>query len=102
MLERKYRICITVPLGERVGTMMIKEKDDCIDGWIDIMNERNTISGIVSSDGQVVFSGTLKTLMNNFNFTASGYVKDKAITLTLKTDFGIYYSLTGEEYQFDE
>ena len=97
MNRRMYRICLTVPLGDRSGTLLLREKKSCVDGYIDVMNRKNPFTGIIADDGRLVLSGAVSTLMNTVNYTAMGTVGGGKISLKLRTDSGVYYSLVGEE-----
>lgn len=92
-----YRICLTVPLGNRSGMLLLREKKSCVDGYIDVMNIKNPFTGIISNEGRLVLSGAVRTLMNTVNYTAMGTVGEGKISLKLRTDSGVYYSLVGEE-----
>ncbi len=102
MNERKYNVCMFAPLGRRDGTMTIHETDGEVNGWLDVMNHQNALSGQMSSDGQVTLSGTFQTLVNTVAYTATGTISGLNILLNLKTDSGIYYPVSGEEYNIDD
>ena len=102
MVEKKYRICLIVPLGNRKGEMVLREDSGLVEGWLDLMNEKNTFSGELSADGQLIFSGTLRTLVNTLHYMATGIISGRNIILNIKTDTGACYPLTGEEYLTDE
>lgn len=98
MNETKYRICLSVPLGKRDGTMLIHKSDGRITGWLEVLEKRNALSGVLSSDGQIELSGVLRTLLNTVHYTATGTVSGRRILLNLKTASGAYYPIFGEEF----
>lgn len=102
MSEKKYRICLFAPLGRRNGTMVIHETDGKVDGWLEVMNHQNALSGQMSSDGQVTLSGTFQTLISTIAYTATGTISRRNILLSLKTDSGAYYPVSGEEFNIDD
>lgn len=97
MSEKRYRICLSVPLGNRSGTMVIRRTGSVLDGWIEVMNRKNGFSGTVSDDGQLIISGMLQTLLTAVPYTAIGTVGGRRLLLNLKTESGEYYPISGEE-----
>lgn len=102
MNEKNYRICLTVPLGNRNGTMVLHEAEGKVDGWLNVMNEKNKFSGILSDEGQLTLSGVIRTLISTMHYTATGTISGRNILLNLKTDSGVYYPVIGEEYNIDD
>ena len=102
MVDRMYRICLTVPLGSRMGTMLLREAEGKIDGWLSVMNEKNSLCGVLSSKGQLAVSGMIRTLVSTMHYTATGAIVGHRVFMNLKTDAGTYYPLTGEEYSIDD
>lgn len=99
MSETTYRICMSVPLGKRNGTMLLHRMGNTIDGWLDVLGRRNTLSGILSNDGQITLSGVFQTLLNTVSYTAAGTISGRKILLNLKTESGAYYPISGEELE---
>ena len=97
MREWNYRICLAAPLGDRNGTMVLHEADGRVDGWLNVMNEKNSFSGVLSDEGQLAVSGALRTLVSTMHYTATGTVSGQRILLNLETDTGAQYPLSGEE-----
>jgi hypothetical protein len=102
MVERKFKICLRAPLGNRSGTMLLCEEDGRVDGWLNIMNKRNRFSGILSDGKNLTISGVIRTLVSTLHYTAAGMIRDQSIFLNLKTDSGAYYPLSGKEYHIDD
>lgn len=102
MSEKRYRICLSVPLGRRDGTMLIHESDGKVDGWLDVMNQKNALSGALSVDGHIELSGVLRTLISTVQYTAMGTVSGRKILLNLKIASGAYYPVSGEEFNIDD
>lgn len=102
MREMKYRICLSVPLGRRSGTIVIRETNGQIDGCLDVMKHKNDFSGTLSDDGQIEFTGTLKTLISTVRYTATGTLSGCNILLNLRTASGTYYPISGEELKTDD
>lgn len=102
MSDKKYRICLSVPLGERNGTLFIHESDGWINGYMDILGEKNEVTGTLNSGGQLELCGALKTLMNTVPFSAVGTINGSRILLNLKTEYDVFYPISGEELITDE
>lgn len=64
MGEKNYRICLTAPLGARYGSLVLHEADGKVDGWLHVMNKENRCSGVLSAEGQLTLTGTLRTLVS--------------------------------------
>lgn len=84
MSEKKYRVSLSAPLGERTGTMVIKETDGRIEVTLEMMNRSNALFGTLSGDGRIVLSGSIKTLISTVQYTAEGTVSGRRILLNLK------------------
>ena len=97
MEERAYAIRLSVPLGARSGTMLLREQDGHIDGWLDVMRHRNELTGQLAPDGSMTLSGSIRTLISRIAYTARGTRSGTHILLNLTTENGGEYSLTGEE-----
>lgn len=102
MGEKNYRICLTAPLGVRNGTMVLHEADGRVDGWLNVMNEKNRFFGELSEEGQITVSGVIRTLISAMHYTATGTISGKKILLNLKTDSGAQFPVSGEELDIDD
>ena len=102
MSEKNYRICLTVPLGTRNGTMVFHETGGKVDGWLNVMNEKNRFSGVLSAEGQLTLNGVIRTLISTMHYTATGTISGQKLLLNLKMDSGTYYPLSGEEFHIDD
>lgn len=98
MKEKQYNICLSVPIGQRSGTMLLRESDGNLDGWLEVMEHRNPFSGHLSDDGCMKFSGVIQTLVSSIRYTATGKVNGSGIFLNLITQSGDEYSVSGEEF----
>lgn len=96
MSEKMYRICLSVPLGIRDGTLYLHEANGKVVGWLEVMNHRNDLTGTISEDGTLTLCGKLETLVETLSYTATGLSCGGKIFLTLKAASGTY-PVTGEE-----
>ena len=102
MSEKNYRICLNVPLGARNGTMAFHETGGKVDGWLNVMNEKNRFSGVLSEEGQLTLTGVICTLISTMHYTATGTISGQKILLNLKMDSGAQYPVSGEEFHIDD
>ena len=102
MSEKHYRICLTAPLGARNGTLVLSETGGRVEGWLNVMNEKNRCAGVLSAEGQLALSGVIRTLIRTMRYTATGTVSGRKIFLNLKMDSGAYYPVSGEEFTIDD
>ena len=102
MTEKQYRICMSVPLGRRVGVMTVRESGGEVSGWFELMNHRNDFIGLLTDDGCLTLSGVLHTLISTIKYTAVGEIRGRELTLSLKTAAGAYYPISGEELCRDD
>ncbi len=102
MSEKHYRICLNAPLGARTGTMVFHEMCGKLDGSLNVMNEKNRFSGVLSEEGQFTLTGVIRTLMSTMHYTATGTISGRKILLNLKMDSGAQYPVSGEEFTIDD
>lgn len=102
MSEKNYRICLNAPLGVRFGTMAIHETGGRVDGWLNVMNEKNRFSGVLLEEGQLALNGVIRTLISTMRYTATGTISGQKILLNLKMDSGAQYPVSGEELHIDD
>lgn len=97
MSEKKYHIRLSVPLGQRDGTLILHESDGMVNGWLEVMNRKNALSGQLSDDGQLALSGAIQTLMSTVQYTATGTISGDDLLLNLETASGAYFPVSGKE-----
>lgn len=102
MREKNYRICLAAPLGARHGTLVLRESEGKVDGWLNVMNAQNKFSGVLSGEGQLTITGVLQTLLSTMHYTATGTRSGRKILLNLNMDSGAQYPVSGEEFLIDD
>ncbi len=102
MNEKNYLICLNAPLGVRYGTMAIHETGGRVDGWLNVINEKNRFSGVLSEEEQLTLTGVVPTLISTMRYTATGTISGQKILLNLKMDSGAQYPFSGEEFHIDD
>lgn len=101
MIHKKYRICLSAPLGNREGTLHISIGEGTADGCLEVMNHKNPLLDLTVSDGSISFSGEIESLVGKTEYTAAGTICGRKILLNLKTSPDVY-TVSGEEISIDE
>ena len=101
MQEQIFQITMKVPLGERRGQLRWKERDGLLEGFIEIMGNKNPFTGKVLSEGTVKIEGTLVTAIRNIPFTAEGNIEGRMLLMAL-TEARRTYSVKGVEITNNE
>ena len=101
-MNKNYQIYLSTPLGIKKGTMSFLELKGKINGYLNVMNNKNKFSGFLLADGQINLEGVIKTLINVMHYRACGTISGSNILLNLKMDSTSCYSLSGEEIFVDE
>ena len=102
MNTKKYRSCMSAPLGQRKGILSFQEAGGRVDGCLEMMNRKNAFFGRLSKDGQIILYGAFQTLISTVQYTATGSISGRKIRLNLKTTSGSYYPISGEEFNIDD
>lgn len=102
MNERKYKICLSVPIGQREGSMYICESGGRLDGWLEVLGKQNHIAGFMYADGSIEISGTIQTLVSQISYVAKGTIMDDAVSLNLIATSGANYRVFGKELKQNE
>lgn len=95
MIEKQYRICLSVPIGQRNGTIWLRDSGGDLSGWLEVMEHKNPFSGHLSDDGGINLSGIIQTLVSSIRYTATGSADENDITLSLITQAGDRYFISG-------
>lgn len=95
--EKKYSICLSVPIGKRNGILYLQKKGCSVSGWMDLMGYRNPFSGNFTIPNKIEISGTLKTLINAINYSGTGIIAKHTVSIELITDHDDHYFIYGEE-----
>ena len=51
MLERKYRILMQTPIGDRAGTLEVQIEQNKIHGYLDMLNHSEPFVGSIDEEG---------------------------------------------------
>ncbi|MGN0675797.1 MAG: hypothetical protein ACI4KG_08580 [Oscillospiraceae bacterium] len=81
----KYSITLYTQLGEKNGllTRYAEYNRSSESGFIEILGERNPYLAKIEPNGKCSMSGTLKTLVSDYNFRGDGYIYPDKLEITL-------------------
>ncbi len=82
-MDYKYEIVVETELGERRGSLALREAAEGCRGTLHLLRSDSEVSGQIFSGGQVRLAGKLHTLLQNIPFTAYGWLDPQSIALTL-------------------
>ncbi len=83
MLQQNYKVILDTPLGKRNGILELVISGTKIDGYLDIFQNREPLTGEISNNGSCRLSGKFVTLMSEFYYEATGCINCDNIELTL-------------------
>ena len=83
MWEQKYDIVLKTPVGPRYGTMEVHQEQGELDGFFNVLMEKNRFHGSVDEGNHCEITGNLKTLMRTVVYSASGEVTKESICLRM-------------------
>lgn len=70
-----YSITLDTQMGVKKGTLTRYAEVNCgsESGYIEILREKNPYLAKIESNGKCSISGSLKTLVSNYNYRGDGY-----------------------------
>lgn len=89
-MTRNYDIIMHVPLGNRKGTLMFAQENGKIDGVLHVFGRDHPLSGTMTDQGMLKFSGQITSILCTFSYEAEGEITNGKLKLTA----------VGERYQF--
>lgn len=90
MSEKMYLICMQTPLGKREGTLAVEKNGETLNGWLDILQHKEPLKGIIDEDGNCRILGEFVTLMRRVSYVATGQISAYSIHLKVKGGQSIY------------
>lgn len=96
MKKRKFEITMRVPTGIKYGTLTFEENSGNINGSLDILRHKNTISGTVSADGSICFAGEIVTPVRTFAYEACGSISGETLSAEINGEH-ISCTVSGRE-----
>ncbi|MGN0665276.1 MAG: hypothetical protein ACI4KF_01985 [Huintestinicola sp.] len=81
-----YTITIDTQMGVKKGTLTryAEYNRGSESGYIEILGEKNPYLAKIEPNGKCSMSGTLKTLVSNYDFQGSGYIYPDKLEIALQ------------------
>lgn len=79
----RYKVTLFAPIGDKNGELAVRAAGEQVEGELMVMQNKNYFCGSIKSDGSCMVSGNIRTLNDNVEYTASGYITPQAVTLVL-------------------
>lgn len=83
--SRKYNIVLSAPIGDKKGVLNAHIFQDRLEGELIIMKNENYFCGTIQKNGSCEISGHIKTLSGIVDYSGTGYLDSKTVTLVLNT-----------------
>lgn len=83
MLERAYKVILYTPLGERNGMLELMISEAKINGYLNILQHKESVEGELNDDSTCKLRGKIVTLMSKFCYEAVGKMDCDSIDLTI-------------------
>ena len=65
VMKKNYQIYLSTPLGIKKGTMSFLELKGKINGYLNVMNNKNKFSGFLLADGQINLEGLMLCIIGH-------------------------------------
>ena len=84
MPEYFYRITMDTPLGPRYGKAGLQVVQGKTDGFLELFNRKEPLTGRVDESGSCRLQGKLVTLFHTIRYTAVGLIEKERLCLKLQ------------------
>ncbi len=84
MWEKKYCIEMQAPLGVRMGTLLLRNENDCLEGTLYFLDREEKLIGVLQDDGMVQLKGMMTTAVRSFPVYLEGRIKNDELSLIVK------------------
>ncbi len=98
MLEMKYEVYMSTPLGRKPWMLLIQQEGSCLTGWLEILRHKERIDGSVDENGNCQIKGIFITLLNTVPFVATGRMTDSCIHLFMEDQENRRFQMSGNLY----
>jgi hypothetical protein len=70
-------------IGPRKGKADFRINDGIVEGDLSLLGQTRRCIGVINDSGVCTLSGKIRTLMQEINYTATGYLDEQKINLVL-------------------
>ncbi len=95
-MKRSFAITMHAPLGQRHGALTFEENDGKISGALLLLGNSDHVTGTITKDGRIEFTGNLISKLRTFSYVAKGKIENGHITLDV-TGARYSFCITGDE-----
>jgi len=78
-----YAVTMAAPLGQRRGVLRFESRGGSLTGTLTMFGNSQPIRGALLEDGQILFAGTMVSLLRSYPYQTSGRLSGKKIELEL-------------------
>lgn len=82
---RRFKIEMNTILGLKIGELAFSENGEAISGILNLLYKKNDIHGFLNENGDILFSGSITSLIRTIPFHADGKIENRKIALTVHT-----------------
>ena len=83
-----YEININTPMGSLSGKVTLKENGENLDGILEIMGMKNSLTGGKQQGNQCYFKGNIKNNALNIQYEIMGQLQGNILNIYAKTNMG--------------
>ena len=87
-MDRIYEVSINTPMGPMNGKVILKTNDNMLEGILEIMGMKHTLSGGKVKGNQCYFKGNIKNNALNINYEIMGQLMGNVLNIYAKTNMG--------------
>lgn len=98
MRTYRYAVSMQVPLGIRLGRLVLYEQQGRLSGELEVLGHIEPLAGTIGTDGRCEIAGNIISAVRTIPYRAVGAIKGQVIHLTVhgeKDD--LFYITVAEE-----
>lgn len=84
MWEKKYCIEMQAPLGIRMGTLLLRNENGCLEGTLYFLDREEKMVGVLRDDGMIKLKGMITTAVRSFPIYLEGQLMNDEVNLIVK------------------
>ena len=90
MEKQAFSIVMQTSIGKRYGTMTVEWKEECISGFLTILEHTEAFHGCVDESGNCRIEGKIISLTRTIPYIATGKINTTMIQLILKGEKNVF------------
>ena len=97
MRTYRYAVSMQVPLGKRLGRLVLYESEGLLSGELEVLGHTEPLSGTIDMDGKCELTGIIVSAVRSIPYKAVGAIKERMIDLTVRGEKGDLFHISGME-----